>query len=448
MLRRLSFSFLLVSVFLLLSVGPNINLRMNYQSIYAQGNAVNNTSNVPSRVMEIPGSLFAHNAGTPILKDLHLKTDTVVSGLSLPTTIAFVGNNDILVLEKAKGTVERILNGKVLSKPLLKVNVESQVERGMLGIAVTHNRNGPTYVFLYFTEKTNSSTSNPDGSASVANRVYRYEYVGGKLINPKIVLDLPATPGPRHNAGSIVVGPDNNLYVPIGDVDGHSSQAQNVPDGGPADGTGGILRITQDGKPVGNGILGTTSPVNKYYAYGIRNTFGLGFDPLTKNLWDTENGAGSNDEINLVKPGFNSGWVQVQGKAPPDFDYSQLFTFGGKGKYHDPEFSWHDTTGPTKILFLNSSKLGKNYENDVFVSDIHHGRIFHFKMNANRTSLALQGPLVDQVADTDNETNGLIFGSNFGGISDMEVGPDGYLYIVSLGRGSIYKIVPNLEIIK
>jgi len=161
-------------------------------------------------------------------------------------------------------------------------------------------------------------------------------------------------------------------------------------------------------------------------------------------LWDTENGAGSNDEINVVKPGFNSGWVQVQGKAPPDFDYSTLVTFGGKGKYHDPEFTWHDTTGPTKILFFNSSKLGKNYENDIFVSDIHHGRIFHFKLNVNRTSLALQGPLIDRVADADNETSGLIFGSNFGGISDMEVGPDGYLYIVSLGRGTIYKIIPVL----
>ena len=127
------------------------------------------------------------------------------------------------------------------------------------------------YVFLYFTEKTNPSISHTDGSTSVANRVYRYEYVDGRLINPKIILDLPATPGPRHNGGAIVIGPDNNLYVPIGDVDGHSSQAQNVADGGPADGTGGILRITQDGKPVGNGILGTTSPVNKYYAYGIRN---------------------------------------------------------------------------------------------------------------------------------------------------------------------------------
>ncbi len=148
MLRRLSFSFLLISVILLWCIGSNITLRMNYQSIHAQGNIMNTTSNVPARVMEIPGSLFAHNTGTPILKDSHLKADTVVSGLSLPTTMAFVGNNDILVLEKAKGTVERILNGKVLSKPLLKVNVESQVERGMLGIAVANNRNGPTVCFL------------------------------------------------------------------------------------------------------------------------------------------------------------------------------------------------------------------------------------------------------------------------------------------------------------
>ena len=437
---RSTYSFLLVNIILLLCIVSNTSLRVGYQSTYAQGSVISTTNSVPSRVMEIPGSLFAHNPGNPVLNDSRLKIEKVVSGLNLPTTLAFVGNNDILVLEKARGTVERVLNGKLLSNPLLKVNVESQVERGMLGIAVANNKTGPKYVFLYYTEKTNSSMSPTNDSASVANRVYRYEFVDGRLINPKLILDLPATPGPRHNAGSIIIGPDNNLYVPIGDVDGHSSQAQNVGDGGPVDGTGGILRITQDGKPVGNGIIGTTNPANKYFAYGVRNSFGLSFDPLTKKLWDTENGAGSNDEINLVQPGFNSGWVQVQGKAPVDFDYSQLVTFGGKGKYHDPEFSWHDTTGPTKILFLNSSKLGKQYENDILVSDIHHGRIFHFKLNANRTSLALKGPLVDKVADTENETNGMIFGSNFGGISDMEVSPDGYLYVVSLGRGTVYKI--------
>ena len=77
-------------------------------------------------------------------------------------------------------------------------------------------------------------------------------------------------------------------------------------------GRAGILRVTQDGRPVGHGILGPDDPLNKYYAYGIRNSFGIDFDPLTGNLWDTENGPDYGDEINLVRPGFNSGWKVVQ----------------------------------------------------------------------------------------------------------------------------------------
>ncbi len=288
------------------------------------------------------------------------------------------------------------------------------------------------------------NSTNAGGQSLVANRVYRYEFANDSLVNPKLLLDLPATPGPRHNAGAITISPDNNLYVPIGDVDGHNSQAQNVQDGSPPDGTGGILRITQDGKPVGDGIIGVSSPANKYFAYGVRNSFGLDFDPVTGKLWDTENGPGYGDEINLVEPGFNSGWLQVQGKPLPDFDYSKLVTFDGKGKYRDPEFTWFNTVGPTKILFLNSDKLGKQYQNDIFVSNIHNGTIYHFKLNENRTGLVLNGPLEDKVADTDDETKGIIFGSNLGGISDMVVGPDGYLYIVSLGRGTIYRIVPTV----
>ena len=168
----------------------------------------------------------------------------------------------------------------------------------------------------------------------------------------------------------------------------------------------------------------------------------MDFDPISGKLWDTENGAGTNDEINLVEPGFNSGWLKVQGKALPHFDYSQLVNFDGKGKYRDPEFSWIDTAGPTKIKFLNSDKLGKEYENDMFVSDVHHGRIYHFKLNETRDGLVLSGKLADKIADFDDETKDLIFGSNFGGISDMTIGYDGYLYVVSFGRGTVYRIVP------
>ena len=398
---------------------------------------------------EIPGSNFSGGSGAPNVTNPNLKADLVFKGLEFPTNMAVLGPDDFLVLEKSKGTVNRIVNGAMLADPLLRVNVASEVERGMLGIAVSNATNQTNvgynnlttpsgqYVFLYYTEAVSPQDNTPHG-----NRVYRFELADNKLVNPKLLLDLPAIPGPRHNGGSIVIGPDNNLYVAIGDVDGHTTEAQNVHDGGKPDGTGGIFRITQDGKPV-KSIIGEQVPSNKYFAYGVRNSFGIDFDPLTGNLWDTENGPGSNDEINLVEPGFNSGWLPIQGKAPANFDYQQLVNFGGKGVYRDPEFSWVDTVGPTKVLFFNSDKLGVDYENDMLVADVHFGRIYDFNLNENRTGLVLEGPIADKVADTDAEVNQLIFGSEFGAISDLAIGPDGNLYVLSFGQGAIYKIHPS-----
>ena len=86
-------------------------------------------------------------------------------------------------------------------------------------------------------------------------------------------------------------------------------------------------------------------PLRIYYAYGIRNSFGIDFDPVSGNLWDTENGPGNGDEINLVLPGFNSGWQQVQGLASMEdsFSESELQNFEGKGHYSDPELVWINT---------------------------------------------------------------------------------------------------------
>lgn len=399
---------------------------------------------------EIPGSIFSEGAGTPNVTDTSLRADLVFKGLEFPTNMALLGPDDFLVLEKSKGTVNRIVNGAMLADPLLQVNVASEVERGILGIAISNATNGTStesnnsmtsnlggpYVFLYYTEAASAQDNTPIG-----NRVYRYELIDNKLVNPKLLLDLPAIPGPRHNGGDITIGPDDNLYVAIGDVDGHTTEAQNVHEGGRPDGTGGILRITQDGKPV-QSIIGDQSPSNKYFAYGIRNSFGMDFDPLTGHLWDTENGPGSNDEINLVEPGFNSGWLQVQGMAPADFDYQEIVNLGGKGVYQDPQFSWIDTVGPTKVLFFDSDKLGEQYENDMFVADVHFGRVYDFNLNGNRTDLVLDGPIADKVAETDDELKGLIFGSEFGAITDLEVGPDGFLYVLSFGQGAIYRIHP------
>ena len=133
------------------------------------------------------------------------------------------------------------------------------------------------------------------------------------------MLDLPAKVASHHNGGRIAIGPDNNVYLIVGDLQepgqtplAHITTAQNIANSLYPDGTSAILRMTQDGKPVNN-ILGGTYPLELYYAYGIRNSFGIDFDPVTDKLWDTENGPDFGDEFNLVEPGFNSGWRRIQG---------------------------------------------------------------------------------------------------------------------------------------
>jgi glucose/arabinose dehydrogenase len=129
--------------------------------------------------------------------------------------------------------------------------------------------------------------------------------------------------------------------------------------------------------------------------------------------------------------------------TPVDFNSEQaLVNFQGKGNYSNPEFVWTDTVGPTAIKFLESDRLGRQYENDAFVSDITQGNIYHFDLNANRTQLVLEGVLADKIANNATENEGMIFGEGFGGVTDLEVGPyDGFLYAVSLGHGAIYRIV-------
>src|SRR5919197_1123898 len=179
-------------------------------------------------------AVAAPSSAGPTINDPNLKVEVVFKGLKKPTSMTFLGPNDILVLEKDIGTVQRIINGKMLAEPLLDVNVANENERGLLGIAVAKHTNGPTYVFLYYTEaKVEGEDDCPKvsycvlGHDPLGNRLYRYELVDNKLVNPKLLLDLPATPGPNHNAGAIMVGPDGKIYVPIGDVHGHNTKAKN-----------------------------------------------------------------------------------------------------------------------------------------------------------------------------------------------------------------------------
>ena len=379
--------------------------------------------------------------------------------LSPVTKMAFLGYNDILLLNKNDGKVIRILN-HTLSQPL-DINVANKWERGLLGIAVSRNED-KVHVFLYYTESKSGDGSDicltvfcAKPKEPIQNKLYKYELVNNKLINPKLLFAGPKSNIASHIGGALEVGPDNNVYLIVGDFHGYQNKtitlAQNYKNGTLPDGRAGILRFTQDGKPVRDGILGKNYPLNLYYAYGIRNGYGLDFDPVSGKLWDTENGPDSGDEINLVNPRFNSGWNRIQGILQQDRSVSNtgktalgqpkdLVNFGGKGKYSAPELVWNQTVAPTALRFLDSTKLGENYEDDLFVASFDRGVIYHFDLNEDRTTLKLPTPNSTLAEDQDPKSMEFVHG--IGKITDMQVGPDGNLYVLSryFNKGTIFKI--------
>ena len=364
----------------------------------------------------------------PSLRDPNLTVESFVSGISFPTSMLFLDENNILVLEK-DGNVRLVSNGMLQAQPLVSLTVDTKNERGLLGA----ERVGES-VFLYATVK--------DGE--VINRIYKYTLAGAELTNEQVFMDLPGTPATNHQGGKLAVSKDGYLYSVTGELQ-RDGKDQNIVNGPDPDFSGAILKINpNDGSPAPNNPFqgdNPNDPLNWYQAYGIRNSFGLGVDPVTGNLWDTENGAQSHDEINLVSPGFNSGWKLAMGPiSDSGITENDLVSFPNSS-YKDPILSFIDSFGITDIEFLNSDKLGAEYSNNAFVGDLGYGNLYRFELNDDRTDFNLDSPgLDDRVVDNDDDLTSILFGEGFAGVTDIKTGPDGFLYVLSFDDGTIYRI--------
>jgi len=477
----------------------------------------------------------------PVILDPNLAVRTVVSGLVTPTTMAFLGPQEFLVLEKNTGKVQYV-NAGVIDHTALDLAVNFASERGLLGIALDPDFANNQYVYLYWTcmaapppadnpyfPTTTECTTPPELGADtnnilavplLGNQVGRFVWDGSSLTFDSIVVRLRAFqhdgaplppnqgdsaqgPAGNHDGGVITFGPDGKLYVIIGD-NGRRGALQNLPDGPLGDGspddqfggpdpdnahlTGVILRLNGDGTaPTDNPFFATGAAmggevganIQKIFAYGMRNSFGMAFDPKSGQLWVQLNGDDTFDELNRVEPGYNSGWIQLMGPAervgefksiestlgnqllqqrrwPPaniadtsEEALSRLFQLPGS-HYRDPEFSWRYAVAPAGIGFMDGRGLGPNYEGDLFVGasrpTLSNGYLFHFNLTGNRRKIGVDDPaLDDRVADNFakfdiTESESLLIGTDFGVVTDIRTSPDGTLYAVSLSNGAVYEI--------
>jgi glucose/arabinose dehydrogenase len=480
--------------------------------------------------------------------------NTVVGDLITPISIAFIGSDDFLVLEKNTGAVKRVINGAVDST-VLDLAVNNSSERGLLGIALHPQFPANPGVYLFWTciavappesnpffptatecpdtPELGADTDNILAVPLLGNRVDRFEWDGEALTFDHNLIKLRAfqhdsAPEPpdqgdaaqptrgNHDGGIIRFGPDGKLYIMFGDQ-GRRGQLQNLPCGPtastcpgtatPDDQFGGpepdgahlsgvILRLNDDGSiPSDNPFFaaGATrggevgANIQKIFAYGIRNSFGMAFDPKSGNLWEQENGDDTFSELNLVEPGMNGGWVQAMGpverideyksvETSPDTDpnldtpyfglqqlrwspeniadtpaeaLSRMFMLPG-AHYSDPEFSWKFEVSPAGITFLDSKALGGQYDGDLFIGSARtfllNGQLFRMTLSGNRRGFSVHDRrLKDLVADNNfkfdiTESETLLFGTNFGVATDLLTGPNGNLFVVSLTNGAVYEI--------
>jgi glucose/arabinose dehydrogenase len=260
--------------------------------------------------------------------------------------------------------------------------------------------------------------------------------------------------------------------------------------------TGVILRLNDDGTtPADNPFFAAGAAmggevgnnIQKIYSYGHRNGFGMAFDPSSGNLWETENADDACSELNRIVPGMNGGWIQLAGPLSrlADFKVIETTLFGSNlqqvrypptraaytpalalsrmfmlpgAVYVDPEFSWKYEIGPAGTAFVSGTALGPEYDGTLWMGSARSfqqvggngGSLYRFRLTSDRLHVDVSADprLADHVADnlfrpqkfdgTESET--LQIGTGFGTTPDIEQGPDGNLYVVSLTDNAIYKI--------
>lgn len=329
-------------------------------------------------------------------------TDTlVVNGLNNPTAMAIAPDGRIFVCQQ-NGALRVIKNGVLLATPFLTVTVDSQGERGLLGVTFDPNFVSNQLVYVYYTVPTPAH-----------NRVSRFTASGDVAIagSEVILMEMPnLSTATNHNAGAIHFGPDGNLYVALGDnANGNNAQSFSTR-------LGKLLRITSTGAiPTDNPFFNQTNGDNRsIWALGLRNPFTFAFQPGTGRMFINDVGQGTWEEINDGIAGSNYGWPNCEGFCTPT-----------NPSFRDPIFVYQNTgidcaiTGGT---FYNPQvpQFPANFIGNYFFSDFCGGWIRRLDpANGNAVSN---------------------FATNISNPVDLKVSDDGFLYYLARGTGSVGRI--------
>ena len=330
-------------------------------------------------------------------------TDAIVAGgLNNPTAMALAPDGRIFVCQQG-GALRVIKNGALLATPFLTVTVDSSGERGLLGIAFDPNFVSNQLVYVYYTATT----------PTIHNRISRFTAAGDVAMagSETIIMDLPSlSTATNHNGGAMHFGPDGNLYVAVGE-NANSANAQSL-----STRLGKMLRMTSTGGvPPDNPFINQTTGANQtIWALGLRNPFTFSFQRGTTRMFINDVGQNTWEEINDGIAGSNYGWPNCEGFCNPP-----------NANFRDPIFSYMNdaqTCAITGGAFYNpqSPQFPANFIGNYFFADFCGGWIKRLDPAAGNA-----------VSD---------FATGISSPVDLQVSPDGFLYYLARGAGSVNRI--------
>lgn len=335
----------------------------------------------------------------PAVAGTGVRAVRVAGNLASPVGFTFLPNGRLVYLERNTGWLRfRNLETGVDTRihRISKVNFDG--ERGALGVAVHPDWPTRPYVYAFVTRNT---------SSGLRNQVQRIKVRNGDGVGVRTIVSASAGPASNHNGGRILFGPDRKLYIVIGD----NAQPANSQDRS-SNLRGKILRLNADGS------IPATNPFgSRIWAYGIRNSIGLAFDPQNGRLWESENGPGCNDEVNRIVKGGNHGWG-------PNASCPNTNNSGPKPRIR-PKHTFPTPFGLTGLAFCDGCGLGAGFNGDLLVGAVNDGRIRRFDLNATRSGFDA-GPLL--VSDRP------------GPVLSLEVGPNGRIFFSDFE--AIYRLAP------
>ena len=307
-----------------------------------------------------------------------VEVSTLATDLEVPWSFAFLPDGDALVTERDSGRLLRV-SPSGDAKELQTLPEGGSGEGGLLGVAVSPDYREDRYVYAYYTTEED-------------NRVVRFRI--GEKPEP-ILTGIPVNS--YHDGGRIEFGPDGMLYISTGDA-GDASNSQNRNSLG-----GKILRIEPDGSiPTDNPF-----PGNPVYSYGHRNVEGLAWD-AEGQLYASEFGENTWDEVNRIEAGNNYGWPEVEGE-------------GGEARgYTDPITVWPTSeASPSGAEILVGGAMPR-WEGDLFVTALRGQRLWRLELD-DRGEVTGREKLLD---------------GEVGRVRDVVQAPDGSLWVSTSNRDS------------